>query len=436
MDDALATIYTAHVTINKLRHDAALAESKFDHAVISSGALHYQFLDDMAYPFKVNPHFKAWVPVTDNPNCFVVYTPGVKPKLLYFQPVDYWHKVHGRPTEKWIEKFDLVLIATPEAAKQHIPSGRVAFIGEWDESFASWGDLTPNPEAVMNSLHWDRVKKTEYEIECLRRANARGARGHIAAERAFREGLSEFEIHFQYLRAANHVEEEVPYGNIIARTQFDQTHLHSFLIDAGAQVNGYASDITRAYSRKKDEFHDLIEAMDAMQLSLVDECKPNVNYIDLHLLAHRKTAEILLRFGFVRDLSAEAVVESGISSTFFPHGLGHLLGLQVHDVGGFMADRAGNTIPKPPGHPHLRLTRVVDTGMFFTIEPGLYFIESLLGDLQKSANAKYVDWTKVDAFRKFGGIRIEDDILITENGHENFTRAAFAALSPTLSTVS
>lgn len=443
MDDALVTIYTAHVTINKLRHDVALAESKFDHAVIFSGALHYQFLDDMAYPFKVNPHFKAWVPVTDNPNCFIVYTPGVKPKLLYFQPVDYWHKVASKPTEKWVEKFDLVMIAHPDEAKQHIPSGRVAFLGEWDERFASWGDLTPNPEAVMNSLHWDRSKKTEYEIECLRRANVRGARGHLAAERAFRDGLSEFEIHFQYLRAADHVEEEVPYGNIIAcnehgstlhyyhhdRTELDQSHLYSFLIDAGAQFNGYASDITRTYSRSKDELHELIDAMNTMQLELVDACKPNVNYIDLHLLAHRKVAEILLRFGFVRDLTAEATVESGVSSTFFPHGLGHFLGLQVHDVGGFMGDRTGHTIAKPAGHPYLRITRVVDTGMVLTIEPGLYFIESLLGELQKSANAKYVDWTKVNAFRKYGGIRIEDDILITENGNENFTRAAFAEVS-------
>ncbi|HXK39665.1 MAG TPA: Xaa-Pro dipeptidase, partial [Candidatus Paceibacterota bacterium] len=212
MDDALATIYTAHVTINKLRHDVALTDSDFDHAVIFSGALHYQFLDDMPYPFKANPHFKMWAPVTDNPNCFVIYTPGLKPKLLYYQPVDYWHKVASRPTAKWVEKFDLILIADPDQAKEYIPSGRIAFIGEWDERFASWGDLTPNPETVMTSLHWDRAKKTEYEIECLRRANVRGARGHIAAERAFREGLSEFEIHFRYLRAADHVEEEVPYG--------------------------------------------------------------------------------------------------------------------------------------------------------------------------------------------------------------------------------
>ena len=235
----------------------------------------------------------------------------------------------------------------------------------------------------------------------------------------------------------------MPYGNIVAcnehastlhyyhhdRTEYDKTHLHSFLIDAGAQVNGYASDITRTYSRQKDEFHDLIAAMDTMQRELVDLCKPNVNYIDLHLVAHRKVAEILVTFGFIRGTSAAAASETGLASTFFPHGLGHFLGLQVHDVAGFQGDREGHTIPKPPGHPHLRLTRVVEPGMFFTIEPGLYFIESLLGDLQKSENAKYIDWTKVDAFRKFGGIRIEDDILITETGHENFTRDAFAEVS-------
>lgn len=443
MDDALYTIYTAHVTLNKLRHDVALGASQFDHAVIFSGALHYQFLDDMAYPFKVNPHFKMWVPVTDNPNCFVVYTPGLKPKLIWWAPVDYWHKVATRPTDLWVEKFDLIMIANADDAKQYMPSGRVAFIGEWDERFASWGDFTPNPEAVMNSLHWDRAKKTEYEIACLREANRRGARGHIEAEKAFREGLSEFEIHFRYLRAANHVEEEVPYGNIIAcnehgstlhyyhhdRTEHDQTRLYSFLIDAGAQMNGYASDITRTYSRERNEFHDLIGAMDKMQLGLVDACRPNVNYIDLHMRAHHEVARILLDFDFIRDISAEAAVESGLSSTFFPHGLGHFLGLQVHDVGGFMADRSGARIEPPNGHPYLRLTRVVDVGMFFTIEPGLYFIESLLGDLKNHANAKFVNWEKVDAFRKFGGIRIEDDILITETGNENFTRDAFAEVS-------
>jgi Xaa-Pro dipeptidase len=144
------------------------------------------------------------------------------------------------------------------------------------------------------------------------------------------------------------------------------------------------------------------------------------------MLAHRGVAEILVRFGFVKGLDANGVLERRISSTFLPHGVGHLLGLQVHDAGGFMADRAGNTIPKPEGHPWLRLTRVVEPGWVFTIEPGLYFKDILLDELRAGDNAKHVDWEKVDAFRKFGGIRIEDDILITETGRANLTRDAFA----------
>jgi Xaa-Pro dipeptidase len=439
MDDALTTIYTAHVTINKLRHDRALSEANFDDAVIFSGGLHYQFVDDMSYPFKVNPHFKGWVPVTDNPNSFVIYTPGLKPKLLYYQPVDYWHKVAGVPSDEWVEKFDIIMLADLEEAKQHIPSGRAAFIGEWDERFAEWGDLTPNPEQVVNSLHFDRAWKTEYEIECMRRANRRAARGHVAAERAFREGLSEYDIHLAYLRSADHVDEELPYGNIIAlnenaatlhyfhhdRERVDDAGRFSFLIDAGASYYGYASDITRTYSHRRDEFQSLIEAMDVMQLSLVDAVRSGVDYADIHLLAHRKVAEILLQFDFVSGIDADAIVERRISSTFLPHGVGHYLGLQVHDVGGFMADRSGTTIPKPEGHPYLRLTRVLEPGMVFTIEPGLYFIDSLLAGLRSQEEAKYLNWDKIDSFRRYGGIRIEDNIVVTETGRENLTRAAF-----------
>jgi Xaa-Pro dipeptidase len=438
MDDALATIYTAHVTLQKLRHDRALGDAGFDNAVIFSGALRYQFLDDMPYSFKINPHFKGWVPVTDNPNCFIVYTPGLKPKLIYWAPIDYWHKTAEKPTEKWVEKFELIMIAEGDDAKPHMPKGKTAFIGEWDERFAGWGDLHANPEMVVNSLHYDRAWKTEYEVECMRRANRRGARGHVAAERAFREGASEFEIHLAYLRASDHPDEELPYGNIIAlnehaatlhyyhhgRERIDEEERFSFLIDAGASYNGYASDITRTYSQRQDMFQQLIAAMNEMQLLLVEAVKPGVNYPDIHFMAHRAVAEILRHFDFVH-LDDEAIFERGITSTFLPHGVGHYIGLQVHDVGGFMADRTGRTIPKPEGHPYLRLTRVVETGHVFTIEPGLYFIEPLLADLAKSENSRYINWPKVDAFRKFGGIRIEDDILVTETGHENLTRIAF-----------
>jgi Xaa-Pro dipeptidase len=437
MNDRLAALYPQHLETLKQRHDAALRESGFDSLVIFAGELRVSFLDDRTYPFWTNPHFKSWVPVVDNPHCFLVYTPGDKPRLVFYQPVDYWYKPPATPTAPWTEHFDIRIITNPEDAKQYFPTnGRVAFIGEGVESFGG----ESNPEALLNRLHFERARKTEYEIECIRQANVKGARGHVAAERAFREGRSEYEIHFAYLQASDQTEDEIPYSNIVAlnenaavlhyinheRQKLADDQRHSFLIDAGAQVNGYASDITRTYSRN-GEFGELIAAMDSMQQGLCDAVKPGVKYPDIHMMAHRGVASILSDFGFVA-LDADAIVDSGISRSFFPHGVGHYLGLQVHDVAGFMADHAGTLIPKPQDHPYLRLTRPIEPQQVFTIEPGLYFIEPLLSELKKSDNARHVKWDKVDSFRKYGGIRIEDDIVVTAGGHENLTRDAFKEL--------
>lgn len=430
----LASLYPDHLRTVRERHDRALAATGYDHVVIASGALRMAFLDDNHYPFRPNPHFKSWVPVITNPHCFIVYTPGEKPRLLYWQPVDYWYKPAETPAGFWVEPFDITILRQPEEAEQFFPrKGKTAFIGEERE----------NSEELLHFLHFERSWKTGYEIECMRRANEMGARGHLAAAAAFRDGASEYEIHLAYLRGADSTEEELPYFNIIAindhasvlhytqheRERIEASQCHSFLIDAGASYNGYASDITRTYATRQDEFAELIEAADAMQRSLVAAVRPGAAYPDLHFLAHRKVAEIVARFGFVRDLDPDAIVEKRITTTFLPHGLGHFLGLQVHDVGGFLADRTGRAIPKPDGHPYLRLTRVIEPRMVFTVEPGIYFIEPLLAELQKSENAKYVNWEKVDAFRKFGGIRIEDDVAVTESGCENLTRDAFARVA-------
>jgi Xaa-Pro dipeptidase len=162
-----------------------------------------------------------------------------------------------------------------------------------------------------------------------------------------------------------------------------------------------------------------------MQQSLCALVRPNVNYIDVHMAAHRGVATLLHDFKFV-DLDASAIVDTRISSTFFPHGVGHFLGLQVHDVAGFHGDCLGHLIAKPEGHEFLRLTRVVEPRMCFTIEPGLYFNNVLLQELKSSERATHVNWPKVDSFRKFGGIRVEDDVVVTESGHTNLTREAFA----------
>ena len=154
---------------------------------------------------------------------------------------------------------------------------------------------------------------------------------------------------------------------------------------------------------------------------MVDTLKPGINYTEVQLKSHVLLANVLADFDFVQ-LGADAIVETGITRTFYPHGIGHHLGLQVHDVGGFMADERGTHVASPAEHPFLRCTRLVEPNMVFTIEPGLYFIDSLLGDLKQTELSKYINWHKVDAFRQFGGIRIEDNVIIHRERNENLTR--------------
>jgi Xaa-Pro dipeptidase len=125
-------------------------------------------------------------------------------------------------------------------------------------------------------------------------------------------------------------------------------------------------------------------------------------------------------------VSAEAAAATGLTSVFFPHGIGHLLGLQVHDVGGRMAGPTGGEIPQPPGHPFLRMTRTLEPGFVVTIEPGIYFIEMLLAEARAGAHRDAIAWERVATLAPCGGVRIEDDVVAQPGAPENLTRAAFA----------
>ncbi|HVT05157.1 MAG TPA: Xaa-Pro dipeptidase [Thermoanaerobaculia bacterium] len=436
----LASLYPAHLENVKNLYSDALATAEYNAVIIHGGALRYAFLDDHAYPFRMNPHLKYWLPVLDNPNCFLIYEPGQTPILLFYQAIDFWLKPAPAPLGFWTSHFDIRMIADPEDARQHLPKGeRVAFIGEEHEGLHSWDLGKRNPASVLAHLDFNRAWKSDYEVECLREANRIAIKGHRVVARAFREGLSEFETHIEYLSATQHAEHELPYGNIIAHNEngsvLHYQHLtrsrpgpgekRSFLVDAGATFHGYAADVTRTYSAdSRDEMADLIAAVESFQQELCARVKPGVDYTALHLDAHRHVGATLKRFGII-DIDGDGAFEKGITSTFFPHGLGHYLGLQVHDVGGCLADRNGALIDKPAGHPFLRLTRVVSERESFTIEPGIYFITPLLAELKKSDNSRYVNWSRVEELQPYGGVRIEDDVIVTAGGHENLTREAF-----------
>ena len=436
----LAALYPDHIKSVCQRHDHALERAGASHAVIFSGNPKVAFLDDAHYPFKPNPHFVSWAPLTDLPLSYIVYTPGEKPVLVYYQPHDYWHVVPGTPDGYWASHFDIRVVHTAADIAEHLPTDRsqCVLIGEIDDAAHAFSIERINPTRALNILHYARGIKTEYEIACMRLSAQRGVQGHLAAAAAFRKGQSEFEIHRAYCQAVSHTDEQLPYGNIVALnehgavlhyTHFDRKPpeaLRSFLIDAGASVHGYASDITRTYSHSDTRFAELIGRMDAMQLDIVQRVKAGINYAELHVENHRLLAGVLVDADLATG-SAEALIETGVTAAFFPHGLGHLIGVQTHDVGGFMKGESGTIIDPPSGHPYLRLTRVLEADMTLTIEPGLYAIDLLLENLRGSPAEDHVVWDGVDWLRPFGGIRIEDDVRVTADGCENMTRDAFTA---------
>lgn len=438
MSQDLASLYAQHVATLRQRADKALALGGFDHLLVAASTPLRMFLDDRDYPFVANPHFRHWLPLTDTPGSWVVYTPGSKPKLIFVQPRDYWHVVPAAPSGYWVEQFDITIVRTNAEAVAVLPKGKRAVIAPECPSIE--GVEANNPEAVVNYLHWHRSYKTAYELELMREASRIGTRAHRAAEKAFRAGESEFGIQMAYLDAAQQTEAELPYSNIVCLnehgavlhyTNFDRSapkQSRSFLIDAGASKSGYASDITRTYAAAgHQEFQALIDSMERAQQSFAAKVKAGQSYPELHIHAHHVLADVLREHGVIR-MSAENAVQSGVTSAFFPHGLGHPIGLQVHDVAGFQVNESGGFIPRPEGHPYLRMTRVLEPGMVVTIEPGLYFIDMLLEELRGKPAASDVDWNRVDAFRPYGGIRIEDDVVCTSGEPENLTRNAFAAL--------
>ncbi|UNK43105.1 Xaa-Pro dipeptidase [Luteimonas sp. S4-F44] len=437
-----ADLYADHLATLSDRTRTALERAGLDHLVIPSGTLHYQVFDDRDYPYAVNPQFKAWVPLTRNPGSWLVVTPGAKPKLIYLQPRDYWHVVPEAPSGYWVAHFDIVVIRKPEDAQQHLPknAARCAILGEPQSALGQYGAYRPNnPQAVIDHLDYHRAFKTPYEIAMLREATRIAVGAHQAAERAFRAGASEFGIHLAYCQAAGQDANELPYNNIVAlNTHAAVLHytelgrlapdpVHSFLIDAGASHAGYAADITRSYAHDTgSEFQAMIDAVDRAQRATCAQVRSGFDYKQLHLDAHLALSGVLRDFGVLR-VSPEEALETGVSAAFFPHGIGHGIGLQVHDVAGFAASETGGTIAKPDGHPYLRLTRTLAPGMVVTIEPGVYFVDMLLEDLKAAGKGDAVDWDRVEAFRPYGGIRIEDNVVCTDDAPINLTRDAWDA---------
>ncbi len=428
----LASLFHAHLAARQATTAEALAQTGHDALVISSGKVYTHFADDQDAPFHPTPHFAHWCPMA-GPRHLLVVRPGQRPRLIRFAPEDFWYEQLPLGNPFWASEFDIEEAGTVDEIWQRLGTlSRAAYIGNESERAAAAG-LEANPAQLTAHLDWHRTTKSPYEVQCIEEATVIAARAHVAARAAFQNGASELEIHQAYVQAAGVVDHELPYGTIVALNEKGAT-LHYegkrqvrngavLLIDAGAQVRGYAADITRtmAAPRCDSRFQALIAGMERVELQLCDLVKPGLSYGDLHHQGHLLIAGLLKEADILRATPEEAV-EKGLSRPFFPHGLGHHLGIQVHDVAGRQGAPDGTPTPPPPQHPTLRTTRTIEADQVFTVEPGLYFIPMLLRPFRENEHKARFNWTLIDELTPCGGIRIEDNLLVTVDGHRNLTR--------------
>src|SRR5438067_95407 len=419
----LANLHRAHV--GQLLHGVAeaLEKSGFTALVLHSGTpLKRTDADDQFWPLRATPHFQHWLPLAE-PGCLLIVVPGRKPVLVRPRPQSFWEAPAAPETDHFWDSFEVTEVAPG------LPGGRVAFVGDDAAAAAALKITDVNPPELVRALDALRVHKTPYEVECLAEANRRAARGHEELRRLFRDAeASELELHLAFLGATRQDDAETPYKNIVALGNHAATLHHvsyskraqpaqSLLVDAGACFAGYCSDVTRTWVKGSgaaaSAFAQLISGMEAMQQRLCAQVRVGMPYEELHDDSHRQVAGILREAGISR-LSEDELVSRGITRAFYPHGLGHSLGLQCHDVGCALRPPRGD-------NPFLRNTSDIAPRQVFTIEPGLYFIEALLAPLRNSPD---IDWKLVDALSAFGGIRIEDDLVVEDQGIRNLTREA------------
>ena len=404
-----------------------------DGLFIESGFANRYFLDDQTSFFRSNPHFLFFCP-DEGEGHLLKIKPGKKPKLFYHSPKDFWHEPSRLKDEFWQDFFDIEVVADSSKAweKARETRGKNIIISPQSEKGLENHCQTPTEE-FLAKVHWLRVSKTEYELTCLKEATKKAATGHLQAKEAFFQGASEIEIFQTYLKASEQRESELPYGNIVALNEkasilhYQKTRSRkngiSFLIDAGARYQGYCSDITRTWFLEKapSSFKNLHRGLETLQQSLCKQVMPDLGYPEVQAAACRKISQLLIDLGLFH-CSLEQAMDLKLSKSFFPHGVGHALGLQVHDVAG-EHDNQGRILDPPEDYPHLRTLRKIQPNDILTIEPGVYFIPVLLEKIQSDKKSSdLINWSLVEELKPLGGIRIEDNIVAKTSGPVNLTR--------------
>lgn len=288
-------------------------------------------------------------------------------------------------------------------------------------------------EELLKTIVSMRLIKEQCEIEAMDYACELGYDMHVAARRAIRLGILEQEVVGAMEGQAIATGWGPSFPTILSQngeTLHNHTH-HQVItagrllvVDAGAESNDhYASDFTRTYptagkfTEKQREIYDIVAACNEHALSLT---RPGITYREVHLASVRLMLENLKSLGFVNG-DVDEMLAIGVGGMFQPHGLGHNMGLDVHDMEDYGEDYVGydpdQTRAPQLGLGNLRMARKLVPGYVMSNEPGLYFIPALIEQFKKDGTfGDLVNWSKLEGYYDFGGCRIEDDVLVTEAG--------------------
>ena len=431
----LPELYARHIERLVGLYTEGLSATDAEGILLHSGSAAWYYADDREISFQAYGHFLQWIAV-NRPDQFLLIRPEQKPVYYQVVPADFWYEQEIQLDPMWLQAFEIVRLESPAQIKELLPDQPLLYLGDNPASAQALGlnEALCNPQPLLHFLDYQRAWKSDYEIEQLKEANRLALIGHEAARECFLAGGSEYDIHLAYLGACKILENETPYTNIVALNEKSAILHYQYkrrnsednrvlLIDAGYRLRGYGSDITRTTASDSAHplFRSLLTGMEALELDLVAQVAPGKSYVDIHLAALRGIAELLLELGICIG-SSEALWDAQLPQLFMPHGVGHLLGINVHDAGGHMQDESGTRLAPPSHSPMLRNTRNMSENMVFTIEPGCYFIPLLLEPERNQARGKLINWQAVEQLYSHGGIRVEDNVRVTADAAENLTR--------------
>lgn len=295
-----------------------------------------------------------------------------------------------------------------------------------------------NSNLLYSVLAECRVIKSPDEIEILRYVAKVSSDAHIKVIQFMKPGCTEYQCESTFLHHCYSVggcrhtsytcicgtgvnSSVLHYGHAAAPNDRTIKDGDMCLFDMGANYCGYAADITCSFpanGKFNEDQKFIYNAVLSARNAVLEEAREGVAWVDLHKLASRVLLQCLKEGGMLKG-NIDAMLNAGLPAIFQPHGLGHLLGLDVHDVGGYLKGQPER--PKEPWLSKLRFARVLQAGMYVTVEPGCYFVDHLMNRaLEDPVLNKFINVDVFERFRNFGGVRIEDDVLIKEDGNENF----------------